>query len=213
MIAELFGDAREVARTREFCAYTGTLQGEMVSAVSTGMGGPSTAIAVQELAHLGAQVLIRVGTSGAMQRFMEATDMVVTWGAVRDEYTSQQFLPLAYPAIADPDVTLALSAAAAELGHRHYIGISQSKDAFYAEHQPERMPVRHELEQNWFAWRKAGVLCSEMEAATLFITSHVLGLKAGGIMVAGPSRQGLLHLLETAVRATEIMIRSDKDGR
>ena len=106
MIAELFEDAKEVSRTREFCAYTGTLQGEMVSAVSTGMGGPSTAITVQELAQLGAQVMIRVGTSGTMQKFMEATDLVITWGAVRDEYTSQQFLPLSYPAVADTDVTL-----------------------------------------------------------------------------------------------------------
>ncbi len=212
MIAELFQDAHEVSRTREFCAYTGTLLGEQVSAVSTGMGGPSTAITVEELAHLGAQVLVRVGTSGAMQRFMDATDLVVTWGAVRDEHTSQQFLLLAYPAVADPDVTLALSAAATELGFRHHIGISQSKDAFYAEHQPERMPVKHKLEQNWFAWRKAGVLCSEMEAATLFITAQVFGLHAGGIMVAGPSQQSLHNLLRTSVRALEILITAEKGG-
>lgn len=212
LIAELFEEAREVSRTREFCAYTGTLQGEMVSAVSTGMGGPSTAITVQELAHLGAQVLIRVGTSGAMQKFMEATDLVVTWGAVRDEHTSQQFLPLSYPAVADLEVTLALATAAAELGYRHHIGISQSKDAFYAEHQPERMPVKHKLEQNWFAWRKAGVLCSEMEAAVLFITAPIFGIKAGGIMVAGPSKQSLQNLLKTAVRAIEILIEQEKGG-
>ncbi len=212
MIAELFADAKEVSRTREFCAYSGTLQGEMVSAVSTGMGGPSTAITVQELAHLGAKVLIRVGTSGAMQKFMEATDLVITWGAVRDEYTSQQYLPLSYPAVADLDVTLALSAAATELGFRHYIGITQSKDAFYGEHQPERMPVKHQLKQNWFAWRKAGVLCSEMEAAVLFITAPVFGVKAGGIMVAGPSKQSLQNLLKTAVRAIEILIEQEKGG-
>jgi uridine phosphorylase len=210
MIAELFEDAKEVSRTREFCAYTGTLRGEKVSAVSTGMGGPSTAITVQELAQLGAQVMIRVGTSGAMQKFMEATDLVITWGAVRDEYTSQQFLPLSYPAVADPDVTLALSTAATKLGYRHHIGISQSKDAFYAEHQPERMPAKHKLEQNWFAWRKAGVLCSEMEAAVLFITAHMLGVKAGGIMVAGPSKQSLQNLLKTAVLAIEILIGKDR---
>ncbi|NLZ31613.1 MAG: nucleoside phosphorylase [Firmicutes bacterium] len=212
MIAELFEDAEEVSRSREFCAYTGTLRGEKISAVSTGMGGPSTAITVQELAHLGAEVMIRVGTSGAMQKFMEATDLVITWGAVRDEYTSQQFLPLSYPAVADLDVTLALCEAATELGYRHHIGISQSKDAFYAEHQPERMPARHKLEQNWFAWRKAGVLCSEMEASVLFILAHMLGVKAGGIMVAGPSLQSLQNLLKTAVRAIEILIDRERGG-
>ena len=212
MIAQLFQDAKEVTRTLEFCAYTGTLHGEKVSAVSTGMGGPSTAITVEELAQLGAQVLIRVGTSGTMQKFMDATDLVVAWGAVRDEHTSQQFLPLAYPAVADPDVTLALSSAATELGFRHHVGVVQSKDAFYAEHQPERMPVKHHLQQNWFAWRKAGVLCSEMEAATLFISAQVFGLKAGGIMVAGPSKQSLQNLLQTAVRAIEKMIEAEKGG-
>ena len=212
MIAELFQDAHEVSRTREFCAYTGTLLGEQVSAISTGMGGPSTAITVEELAHLGAQVLIRVGTSGAMQRFMDATDLVVAWGAVRDEHTSQQFLPLTYPAVADPDVTLALSSAATELGFRHHVGVVQSKDAFYAEHQPERMPIKHHLQQNWFAWRKAGVLCSEMEAATLFIIAQVFSVKAGGIMVAGPSKQSLQNLLQTAVCAIGKMIDAEKGG-
>ena len=212
MIAEHFENAREVGRIRAYCSYSGTIRGETVSALSTGMGGPSTAIAVEELAQLGAEVLIRVGTSGTMQKFMDATDLVVAWGAVRDEYTSQQFLPLAYPAVANPQVTLALSAAAKELGHRHHVGVVQSKDAFYAEHQPDRMPVKHQLEQNWFAWRKAGVLCSEMEAATLFISAHTLGLKAGGIMVAGPSKQSLQNLLATAVRAIEILIAAEKGG-
>ena len=74
------------------------------------------------------------------------------------------------------------------------------------------MPVKHQLEQNWFAWRKAGVLCSEMEAATLYISAHVLGLKAGGIMVAGPSKQSMDNLLRTAVRAIELLIQAEKGG-
>lgn len=213
LIADHFDDAREVSSHLEFTAYTGTIRGEKVSAVSTGMGGPSTAITVEELAGLGATVLIRVGTSGAMQKFMEATDLVITWGAVRDEYTSQLFLPLMYPAVADLDITLALAEAADHFGFRRHIGISQSKDAFYAEHQPDRMPVKHQLEQNWFAWQKAGVLCSEMEAATLFITARVFNLRAGGIMVAGPSKQSMQNLVKTAVKAVEILIANEKEGR
>jgi len=213
MIAGLLEDAVQVAENREFLTYTGKLLGEQVSVTSTGIGGPSTAIAIEELVSIGARVLIRVGTSGLMQSFMESTDLIVTWGAVRDEHTSQCYAPLAYPAVADLEVTLALSAAAESLGLRHFIGVSQSKDSFYAEHQPHRMPVKHQLQQNWFAWQKAGVLCSEMEAATLFVLARMLGVRAGGIMVAGPTSQSLQDLITTAVCAVKILILAEKERR
>ena len=98
MIASLLDDAKEISHNREYLTYTGTLLGEKVSVTSTGMGCPSTAIAVEELAIAGADTFIRVGTSGPMQDFIEAGDLLIAWGAIRDEYTSKQYVPPEYPA-------------------------------------------------------------------------------------------------------------------
>jgi len=210
LIAAFLDDAQKVAQHREYTTYTGTLLGEKVSVTSTGIGCPSTAIAVEELAMIGADTFIRVGTSGMMQPFMEAGDLIITWGAVRDEYTSQQYMPLEYPAVADVDVTLALRQAARQRGIRHHVGLTQSKDSFYGQHEPERMPVAEQLTNRWDAWIQGGVLCSEMEASTLFVVSGVLGKRAGGIMIAGGTTDSLDTLLGTAVAAVKILIEKDK---
>lgn len=211
-IAEYLENAVLVSKSREFTTYTGLLLGKKVSVTSTGIGGPSTSIAVEELIHLGAKVLIRVGTSGLMQKYMQPGDLVITWGAVRDEYTSQLYAPLSYPAIADLQVTLALAQTAEELKLRHWVGLSQSKDSFYGEHEPGRMPVKTKLIENWQTWIKANVLCSEMEASTLFIVSRMMGVKAGGIMVAGSTLQDLDNLLKTAINAVKILINQENEG-
>ena len=209
LIAAFLDDAQEVANHREYTTYTGTLLGEKVSVTSTGIGCPSTAIAIEELAQIGADTFIRVGTSGMMQPFMEQGDLVITWGAVRDEYTSQQYMPLEYPAVADVDVTLALRQAARQRGVRHHVGLTQSKDSFYGQHEPERMPVAGQLSERWNAWIKGGVLCSEMEASTLFVVSRILGKRAGGIMIAGGTSDSLDTLLGTAVEAVKILIEKE----
>ncbi len=141
LIAEYFDEPRQVAYHREYNVYTGTLLGEKVSVCSTGIGCPSTAIAVEELAAIGADTFIRVGTSGPVQPFIEAGDLVITWAAVRDEYASQQYLPLAFPAVAGADVALALRTAARRRGGRYPVGVSHSKVSFFGQHEPTRMPV------------------------------------------------------------------------
>jgi uridine phosphorylase len=190
--------------------YTGTLLGEKVSVTSTGIGCPSTAIAVEELAAIGADTFIRVGTSGRMQPFIELGDLLICWGAVRDEFTSQQYLPLAFPAVADHEVILALRDAARQRGVRHHVGVTHSKDSFFGQHEPQRMPVGRDLLDRWNAWIQAGVLCSEMEASTLFVLARLLRRRAGGIMIAGGTTSGLTNLIETAVHALRLLIERDR---
>jgi uridine phosphorylase len=210
MIARFLDDATQTAYNREYNTYTGTLLGEKVSVTSTGIGCPSAAIAIEELAAAGADTFIRVGTSGLMQDFMEPGDLIITWGAVRDEGTSQQYIPLAYPAAADVDVTLALREAARRRGVRNHVGISHSKDSFFGQHEPHRMPVRRQLQDRWDAWVQAGVLCSEMEASTLFVVARILGKRAGGIMIAGGTHHDLENLLGVATDAVKLLIERDR---
>ena len=129
IIAELLDEPTKISHNREYVTYTGKLFGEKVSVTSTGMGCPSTAIAIEELKMAGADTFIRVGTSGTMQKFIEPGDLIIAWGAIRDEYTSQQYIPLEFPAVADLDVTLALRQAAINNKVRHHFGLTQTKVA------------------------------------------------------------------------------------
>ena len=210
IIAELLDEQKKISHNREYLTYTGKLFGENVSVTSTGMGCPSTAIAIEELKMAGADTFIRVGTSGTMQKFIEPGDLIIAWGAIRDEYTSQQYIPLEFPAVADLDVTLALRQAARNIKVRHHIGMTQSKDSFYGQHEPERMPVSGKLQDRWKAWIKGGALCSEMEASTIFVVSSFLKCRAGGIMFAGGTGEDLNILLKTTVSGLKILIEQDQ---
>lgn len=211
LIASFFDEAEEVVHNREHRTFTGTLDGVKVSVTSTGIGGPSTAIAVEELARIGADTFIRVGTSGLMQPdTMNNGDLVVVSGAVRDEGTASHYMPMAFPAVADLDVVDCLRQACVERGIGHHVGLSHSKDSFYGEVEPDRMPLADELKGRWKAWVAGGVMCSEMEAAALFVLCSVLGKRAGGVMVAlnGP-HPGLENLCETAVLGLRKLIALD----
>ena len=185
MIASYFDDPKLVAYNREYKTYTGTLLGEKVSVTSTGIGCPSTAIAVEELIMIGADTFIRVGTSGGMQPHFKAGDLGIVTGAIRDEGTTLHYMPPEFPAVADIDVVLALRDAAKKLGYPHHLGISHSKDSFFGQHQPERMPVDSRLLNRWKAWVQGGAICSEMEAAAIFILSSIYRKRASGIMLIG----------------------------
>ncbi len=182
-IASKLNNAHKIGVNREYTSYLGELDGEKVLVISTGMGGPSTAICVEELAVLGLENLIRVGTSGGMQLNVNAGDIVIALGAIRQEGTSKEYVPIEYPAIADLDLVNALKQAADELGYTNHVGTVQCKDSFYGQHDPEKMPVSYELENKWNAWIKAGALCSEMETASLYIVSSVLRIKAAAVLL------------------------------
>ena len=182
-IASYFENPKLVAYNREHKTYTGTLSGEKVSVVSTGMGCPSTAIAIEELIKVGADTFIRVGTSGAMQTNIKTGDVAVVSGAIRDEGTTLQYLPIEFPAVANTDVVLAMIEGAKKTGIPYHVGISQSKDSFYGEVEPNRMPMADHLLSRWKAWVAGGAICSEMEASAIFILSSIYRKRAGGVML------------------------------
>jgi len=182
-IARYFDDAHFVAQNREYVTWTGTLLGEKVSVVSTGIGCPSAAIAVEELVDVGADTFVRVGSSGSMQADVHTGDIVIVSASIRDEGTTSHYLPVEFPAVANVDVVNAMRAGAKSLGLRHHCGVSQSKDSFYGEVERTRMPMAAHLEERWNAWVAGGTLCSEMESSAIFVLSSIYRKRAGGVML------------------------------
>jgi uridine phosphorylase len=229
LIASYFDHPRFIASNREFTTYTGTLLGEPVSVTSTGIGCPSTAITVEELIKLGAHTFIRVGTAGGVQADGRNGDLAIVTGAIRDEGTTSQYLPIEYPAVADLDVSVALRTAAIHSGLPYHLGISHSKDSFYAEIEPERMPISDHLLARWKAWKLGGAICSEMETAALFIIAGMQRKRAGGVMliIGDPTEtietpeemarlQALLDVnrsIRVGVEAMKLLIEQDRQAK
>lgn len=180
-IAKWFDGAVHIKTNREYVTYTGTLLGEKVSVCSTGIGGPSAAIAMEELANLGVHTFVRVGTCGGIDLKVQSDDVVIATGAVRMEGTSREYAPIEWPAVADFEVANALVQAAKNLGKSWHTGVVQCKDSFYGQHSPGRMPVFYELESKWQAWKRLGVLASEMESAALFAVAASRGVRCGSV--------------------------------
>ena len=222
MIANYFDEPQFVTRHREYETWTGYLDGEKVSVTSTGIGCPSAVIALEELVNIGAHTFMRVGTSGSMQDHIKPGDLGVITAAIRDEGTTSHYLPIEYPAVADFGITQALWEAAVKSGLTTHLGVSQSKDSFYGQHAPERMPVAKRLQERWDAWMGGGAICSEMEAAGLYIVSQVLRVRATGIMmIMGHPDQSPMsaeeweaskvdHVLPVAIEGMREIIRRDK---
>ena len=178
-IAALFDDAKQVAYNREYNVWTGYLLGEKVTACSTGIGGPSAAIAMEELHKCGADTFIRTGTCGGIALEVQSGDIVVATGAIRFEHTSREYAPLEFPAVADFQITSCLARATQALDLPLHTGIVQCKDSFYGQHSPEASPVFYELKQKWESWKRLGVKASEMESAALFVVAAALGCRCG----------------------------------
>ncbi len=227
VIAERLDNAVQVAQNREYNVYTGTLDGEKVTVCSTGIGGPSAAIAVEELIKCGADTFIRVGTSGGMDLKVSGGDLCIASSAVRAEGTSYEYLPTGYPAEADFDVTCALAEAAKglssdELGKRYHVGTVHSKDSFYGEVEPENSPVSENIKERWDAYLRAGCLTSEMECAAIFSVGISRGVRCGAVITAiwnvERSKQGLednvnddtTRGITCAVDAMKILIDKDR---
>ena len=221
-IAAHFDNPVQIADNREYVTFTGTLDGEKVSVTSTGIGGPSASIAIEELTMCGADTFIRVGTSGGMQLDVMGGDVVVATGAIRKEGTTKEYMPIEFPAVPDFTVMTALVEAAKKVGARWHAGIVECKDSFYGQHSPERMPVAAELLDKWQAWIKAGAMCSEMESACAFIVASVLRVRAGSVLLVASNQErlkaGLTNPVEhdteiaikVAVQAIRDLIKADK---
>lgn len=224
-IAAYFDGAELVADSREFVTYTGTLDGVKVSVTSTGIGGPSASIAVEELCNCGADTFVRVGTCGGMQTDVCGGDLVIATGAVRMEGTSREYAPIEYPAVPDLEVTSALVNAAKRLGMTCHAGVVQCKDSFYGQHDPKRMPVSQELLYKWEAWKRLGVLASEMESAALFCCAAALGVRCGSCFhviwnqereAAGLDQEeshDLSAALEVGIEAVRLLIEADRAAK
>lgn len=186
-----------MADSREYITYTGSLEGKKVSVTSTGIGGPSASIAMEELVMSGADTFIRIGTSGGMDINVKSGDLVIANGAVRMEGTSKEYAPIEFPAVPDFDVTNALVKAARNLKKPFHVGVVHCKDAFYGQHSPEIKPVGYELMNKWDAWLKLGCKASEMESAALFITASYLNVRMGSVFLILANqereRQGLAN--------------------
>lgn len=207
-IAAYFDNAVKVGESREFVTYTGYLNGVKVSCTSTGVGGPSASIAMEELVACGAKTFIRVGTCGGMQLDINSGDTIVASGAIRAEGTSKEYAPIEFPAVANVKVANALQDACERLGVPYHVGVVQCKDSFYGQHRPETLPNHNELERKWDAWLRLDCKASEMESAALFIVAQYLRVRCGScfLVVANQERAkaGLdnpqVHDTDTAIR-------------
>ena len=217
-IAGYLDNPRFYSQNREYITWLGELKGTTIMVMSTGMGGPSTAIAVEELVKTGVDTFIRIGTCGGMAEKVIGGDVVIATGAIRQEGTSREYAPVEFPAIADLSVTNALVQGAKNIGATWHAGVVHCKDSFYGQHSPERMPVGEDLQKNWRAWIKAGCLASEMESASLYIVAQVLGVRAGCVLnvvwnqereakgLSNPKVHDTSPAIKTAVEAVKILI-------
>lgn len=207
-IAKYFDEPKLIADKREFTTYTGFVNGKKVSVTSTGIGGASAAIALEELVNVGAKYFIRVGTCGAMDIDIIGGDIVIATGAIRMEGTTKEYAPIEFPAIADFDITNALVQAAKDEGINYHTGIVQCKDSFYGQHNPESMPVSYELKNKWEAWKRLGCKASEMESAALFVVGAYRGVKVGSVFLAVANQEREKAGLENpVVKDTDMAIK------
>lgn len=222
-IAAHLDDAKHVMTYREYVTYTGYLDGVKVCVVSTGIGGPSASIAMEELAKIGADTFIRVGTCGGIDSSLIPGDLIIPTGAIRKDGTGREYVPIEFPSVANYELLTALDAAAKKLGYTHHMGIVECKDSYYGQHDPDRMPVCYELKQKWNAWKAAGALGSEMESSTLFVVASVLRVRCATVLLLcrNREREALLGTepigvwetapaIETAIEAMKLMIKKDQ---
>lgn len=216
VIAKYLDKAQKIAENREYTTYTGELDGIKVSVTSTGIGCPSAAICVEELIKVGADTFIRVGTAGSLQRHVGLGDLVISTGAIREEGTTRQYIPISFPAVADLDVTIALREAAKKLGYKAHTGISHCKDAFYIEGKD--LPIFEHHDNLWKAWQRSGTLATSMENAAIFVVSSIRKVRAGEVLaIIGLTYEdapiikkvGVDEAIKTALEAIKILHKED----
>ena len=223
LIAKYFDEPVLVGDSREFVTYTGYLDGVKVSVTSTGIGGPSASIAMEELVKCGARTFIRVGTCGGMDINVKGGDLVIASGAIRFEGASKEYAPIEFPAVADIEIVNALIKASKKLQFNYHVGVVQCKDSFYGQHRPETLPNSFELINKWDAWVKLGTKASEMESAALFVVASYLGVRCGSVLLAVANQEraklGLENrqchdtdsAIKTAIEAIRILIKDEKE--
>lgn len=210
LIAKHLDDAREVAFSREYRTFTGTLDGVPVSTCSSGIGGPSAAIAVEELSELGVHTFLRVGTCGAAQPGIRMGDLVIATGSVRTEGTPDGYVPKEYPAVASHDLISACVAAAGAAGAPFHTGLIRSVDALYSDLVPDRMPMAEKLTLELKVWERAGIMANDMESATIMVVSSLRRLRAGVILLCVDELgAGEIHHLDPSLMDRMLTVATD----
>lgn len=209
----------EIAWKREYCSYLGDIKGVKIVVISTGIGGPSTSIAIDELSRIGVQTFIRVGTTGSIQEFINIGDVIITSGSVRLDGASTHYAPIEYPAIAHHEVLYSLIEGAKRANLRFHVGITASTDTFYPGQERESHVLRR-FQGMTDEFKRLNVLNYEMESSTLLVVCSVLKLKGGCVTGVINSRTsgdkiseenlkiGETNAIKTAIKGTEIFIDS-----
>lgn len=222
VIARYLDNPKFIKTQREYTSWEGYLDGEKILVISTGMGGPSTAMCVEDLYQIGVHTIIRIGTCGGMQLNVESGDLILPTGAIRQDGTTLEYVNIEYPAVSDFDVTLALRNAAQKQGFRYHTGVVQSKSSFYGQHDPMRMPCGIELKNKYDSWIKAGALGSEMECSTAFTVAGILRMRAGAVLLAiwnqeraaaglsNPTVRDMDKPIKTTIEALRELIKADR---
>lgn len=226
VIAEYLENPQLVANNREFVTYTGWLNNTRVSVTSTGIGGPSAAIAMEELVQSKAHTFIRVGTCGGINPNIPKGTLILPTAAIRKDGTADEYMPKEFPAVADFTVLTALKNAADELNCANATGVVECKDSYYGQHNPDSMPVANMLKDKWQMWQKAGALASEMESSTLFVVASVRCVRCGTVLMLMSNKErkkkyqrddsvnegapDISLAVKTAVRAMSLIIQNDK---
>ncbi len=221
LISGFWDSAKQMAEKRSYLTFTGAFKGVPITTTSTGIGCPATAIAIEELASIGAKTLIRVGSSGAIQKHIKCGDLIITTGAVRNDGTSAQYVVPQYPAFANHQVTLALIEAAESLGVKYHVGITCSTDSFFTGQG------RPGFENYWQSYmdhiipdlKAARVLNFEMECSTIFTLSTLFGLRSGAVCAVFANREteefatlGEKEASQTACEAVKILAEWDEQS-
>ncbi len=221
-IAVHLDNYKKIAQNREFTTFEGYLEGEKVLVVSTGIGGPSAAICMEELATIGVDTFIRIGTCASTSKKVNKGDVVIPTGVVRMEGTSLHYLPMEFPAIPDYDLVRQLENASNYLGYKPVTGVNITKDSFFTQTSPETKPIGPELINKWNSYVRGGASSTSMESATLFIVAASLGVRAATVLVSATSmetskanNEGYPHgvefkAIEVGVEGMRNIIKNDK---
>lgn len=222
IIAEKLTNSKKIAQNREFVSYTGFFGDVEILVISTGIGSPSAAIAIEELTELGADTFIRVGTSGSLQEWVAVGDLIIATGAVRDEGTTPQYVPMYYPAIAHYEVVNALIASSEKLSVKPQIGIIHTKDSLRQE-TPEGVPLERAIREKWDILRRSQVLCTEMESSALFVIGSIKKVRVGSVIVSAgltykgipdintiETENGISNAIDLAISAIGVLANNDR---
>lgn len=214
-IAKRFDNPKLIADFREYATYTGYIDGVKVSTTSHGIGGPSTAIALEELIKVGADTFLRVGTCGGMNIDILPGDIVIVNGAIKLGGTMDNYIPKEFPCVPNIEVLEAMIEASNNIKNKTHVGIVQCKDAFYSQHAPDSMAVDKELLYKWDSYIKAGALASEMESATLFAVGSAKNVRTGAVMLVLHNQERIKNNINdkkdyTGEEAIDLIIESIK---